>query len=76
MYGAGCKGCDFSRDMPNVFIGDQLASEYFEGKDDDVNYIQIDPVTGVMTKMHRQYTMVFSFECYDRSKIDPCSDRS
>ena len=22
MYGAGCKGCDFSRDMPNVFIGD------------------------------------------------------
>lgn len=29
-----------------------------------------------MTKMKRKYTMVFSFLCYDKSKISECNDRS
>ena len=28
-----------------------------------MNYIEIEPVTGVMTKVVRQYTMVYSMEC-------------
>ena len=76
MYGAGCKGCNFDQDMANVFIDDQLAEMAFQGEDDDINYIEIDPVTGVMTKFKRAYTMVLSFLCYERSTIRDCSDHS
>ena len=38
-----------------------------------VNYLEIEPVTGVLTKMNRTYTMVLSVYCFDRSTISTCT---
>lgn len=42
-------------------------------KQDDENYIGIETVTGVMTKMKRSYTMVVSLYCYEKNIISECN---
>ena len=73
MFGAGCKGCNFDHDFDNVNINGKKIAAYMADKQEDVNYIEIEPVTGVMTKMVRSYTMVLSLYCYERNTISQCS---
>ena len=64
IYGAGCYGCDTSRAMENVYIdGQPLAWQVANSSSD--NFMEIEPVTGVLTRMRRSYTMVFTLACYE-----------
>jgi len=62
--------------MPNVFLDSQPIGTAMQASEADVNYVEIEPVTGVMYKMRRKYTMVLSFLCYERSTIRECIDSS
>ena len=76
IFGAGCNGCDFQHDFGIVNINNQTISEYMGDKQANVNFIEIEPLTGTMTKMRRSYTMVLSLNCYDRSSICNCTNDS
>ena len=74
MFGKGCKGCNFQHDFGNIYIDDMKMEDYFAGNDTDVNYIEIEPVTGIMTSMARSYTMVLTLYCYTKNSINECSN--
>ena len=62
IYGANCYGCDADEAMRTVTIdGEQLTP----ATDSSESYVEIEPVTGVMTKIYRSYTMVFTLSCFD-----------
>jgi len=73
MFGAGCNGCNFERDFTNIYINNTKMESYMADKKEDINYVLIEPVTGVMTAFNRSYTMVVTLDCYDRNTIGECS---
>ena len=74
MFGAGCTGCNFQHDFGNVLVNGTLLRKYMEDKENATNYIEIEPVTGTMTKQRRSYTMVATLNCYSHSTIGECND--
>ena len=72
VYGAGCYGCDTDRKMEHIYINNKPLSELKETSPGE-NFIEIEPITGQMTRMKRSYTVVLSLECYDFSTVGECS---
>ena len=75
LYGANCYNCDTDRAMESVYIDDvpmrDLVANVTSAGD---NFIEIEPITGVMARMRRTYTVVLSLYCYDHSKVGEWSE--
>ena len=74
LYGQYCYNCDTATRMESVMI-DGESIEHWQEKNPTSdpggpNYIQIEPITGLVTHMERSYTMVYSISC-DRNSNCP-----
>ena len=58
--------------MEHVYINNVPLSDIKETSPGD-NFIEIEPITGQMTRMRRSYTVVLSLDCYDFSTVGECS---
>lgn len=59
--------------MKGLIIDGKAIDEYVQDSSTGENYMQIEPVSGMMTKMVRSYTMVYSNSCFQN---DHCSQYS
>ena len=57
--------------MENVYINNVPIEELVASSPGE-NFIEIEPITGTMTRMKRSYTVVLSLECYDESTVTRC----
>ena len=61
--------------LDNVYVnGVAYANEMGTAPSED--FIEIEPVFGVMTRMRRSYAMVFSPSCFENSKLQDCGQFS
>ena len=60
MYDGNCYGCDGNRAMEQIMMDGRKYSDQIAEIPSE-NYIEIEPITGVMTHMTRSYTVVFNF---------------
>ena len=59
--------------MENVRIDNKTVASWNEDSVPGANYVEIEPITGIMTKMNRTYTMVYSISC---ARNDNCPNYS
>ena len=75
MFGGDCYGCGYKHSMEGLKV-DGVPYEELIAQTPSDNYIEIEPVTGVMTKMVRSYTMVFSIGCFEDAIEGSCQKYS
>lgn len=68
LYEYGCSNCEKDTAMKGVSIGGIPIANY-QPPHAGENYIEIEPVTGLMTKSVRSYTMVYSDSCFSHNNI-------
>jgi len=66
MYDGDCYGCDVNRAMEQIKMDGRSYKEQIAMNPSE-NFIEIEPITGVMTHMKRSYTVVLNFVCYENS---------
>ena len=59
IFGANCYGCDTKRAMENIIMDGKIFSATVDTVPSE-NFIEIEPVTGIMTRMRRSFTVVYS----------------
>ena len=62
IYGQDCYGCNQDKQMSSVTVDERAYSEQIASTPGE-DYIEIEPVTGLMTKMRRSYTVVYDIRC-------------